>query len=207
MTSQQHVSNRCHWPSPSDASGSKQETPINKPSAIYPSLDFSSSTGLESTSKPTNRSPLCDVIFLVGQREYKNVAYISLETLDAPRATTLLYTTQKSGVRGQGISHHGRNNDRLACPTKCVARRVRHLREQGASPETPSFPTMTMNDNGEKSTANKLRQSSESQQRSYRKYWESDQKKSLVSSLRPGRAKTMLWCARIDTASIQLVGS
>ena len=49
---------------------------------------------------------------------------------------TLVFTTQKNGVRGEVIGL-GRSGNNLVCPVRALVRRVLHLREHGAPPHTP----------------------------------------------------------------------
>ena len=78
---------------------------------------------------------LADVQVWIGSR--------ALDTFTCPDAdllaatfVTLTFTEQKNGVRNETIGH-GRSGHAYLCPVHCVARRVLHLRQHGATSSTP----------------------------------------------------------------------
>ena len=48
----------------------------------------------------------------------------------------LTFTTQKNGVRGEKIGH-GATGDPLLCPKEALRRRMMHLIQHDAPPDTP----------------------------------------------------------------------
>lgn len=158
------------------------------------------------TSNPeSNSTPfrLCDVTFIVQGRRWRGHE-IPLEALGAARSTTLLYTNQKNGVQGQGINQ-GSTTHEVLCPTKTVARRVRHLRENGAPKETPLYTYFD-------ETGSHGQVYSQHLTTALRKAAEDTFSELGIApedisarSLRPGGATAML-CARIDTNIIRIVG-
>lgn len=62
----------------------------------------------------------------------------TIDPADAFRASSvaLTFTEQKNGVKGEKISM-GRSTDKLACPVRCLARRITHLRRHNTSDDCP----------------------------------------------------------------------
>ena len=56
--------------------------------------------------------------------------------IDRTNAVSLVFTTQKNGVKGEVISHN-QTGDPLTCPVKALVRRVKYLRGIGCSAATP----------------------------------------------------------------------
>lgn len=65
-----------------------------------------------------------------------NAVTVPLDLLATATLVLLRFTTQKNGIRDEDI-FHGPTIDPLLCPRKAVARRVTHLRNNNASPDTP----------------------------------------------------------------------
>ena len=51
-------------------------------------------------------------------------------------AISLVFTTQKNGVKGEVITH-GRSGDYLCCPVRALVRRIQYHRQQASPPDTP----------------------------------------------------------------------
>ena len=65
-----------------------------------------------------------------------NASVIPIVSLDAAALVLLRFTNQKNGIRDEDI-FHGPTTDPLICPRKAVARRIQHLRNNNAPPDTP----------------------------------------------------------------------
>ena len=76
-----------------------------------------------------------DTAFLVNGRWVNGT---KVDTTDAfhARSVSLTFTEQKNGVKGERISL-GRSGDSNACPVRCLARRIRHLRRNNAVGDCP----------------------------------------------------------------------
>lgn len=163
---------------------------------------------VDTQDKDSKSAPfrLCDVELHVGKGVH-SAATAPLATLETAWAVTLVYTTQKNSVPNQGITH-GKTKHSVACPTKAVLRRVRHLREHNAPPTTPLY-TYFDSFKGEvrprniysKHITDALRRSAACLE-STLGICPSD---ISARSLRPGGATAML-CANIDRDFTQLVG-
>jgi hypothetical protein len=80
---------------------------------------------------------LKDIIFRIHDRRYP-ASTIPLELLDSVTFLTYTFTEQKNGIRNEEIGL-ARSRDQQACPVRCTANRVRHLRTHLAPPDTPIF--------------------------------------------------------------------
>lgn len=91
----------------------------------------------EYTGTPSDTSPfrLCDARLSVGGC-YLDPATCSDAALQSATFTSLTFTNQKNGVRGEVIGL-GRSKDPNLCPVLAIIRRVLHLRRHGAPPDTP----------------------------------------------------------------------
>ena len=78
---------------------------------------------------------LKDVQFLIGQQTY-NSATASNAVLDQADFVSLLFTTQKNGVKGELIVH-GRTGHPQGCPVAAMYRQVAYLQRHGTTGETP----------------------------------------------------------------------
>jgi hypothetical protein len=88
----------------------------------------------ENQSRPFR---LGDVQLLIDRRWYKGHS-VPLETMAAARSATLCYHNQKNGIRGQGITMGATGHPHI-CPVRTLARRIQHLREHNAPPDTPIY--------------------------------------------------------------------
>jgi hypothetical protein len=91
----------------------------------------------EYTGTQTDNTPfrLEDVQLFVGARRL-DLVRASDADLRAATHASLTFTSQKSGVRGE-VVNHGRSGAMYACPVEAIIRRVLHLRQHGAAPDTP----------------------------------------------------------------------
>jgi hypothetical protein len=80
---------------------------------------------------------LKDIVFRIHDRRYP-ASTIPLELLDSVTFLTYTFTEQKNGIRNEEIGL-ARSRDQQACPVRCTANRVRHLRTHLAPPDTPIF--------------------------------------------------------------------
>lgn len=87
------------------------------------------------TTSDTVPFTLGDVQLFLGH-ERLNIYTASEATLWNATFTTLTFTDQKNGVRGEVVGL-GRSGDLSLCPVRSMIRRVIHLRRNGASPSTP----------------------------------------------------------------------
>lgn len=67
---------------------------------------------------------------------YLDIENCSFAELDSADFVTLIFTTQKNGVKGEVIGH-GRSAHYLCCPVGAVIRRIKHLRTHNAPLNTP----------------------------------------------------------------------
>ena len=88
-------------------------------------------TGTKSTS---TSFCLCEVILSVGYTVFLLAS--SEEDLLTATFTTLVFTTQENGVRGEKIRQATSRNP-LLCPWDALLRRMLHLKNNGADPTTP----------------------------------------------------------------------
>jgi hypothetical protein len=91
----------------------------------------------EYTGTTTDDHPfrLADVKLFVGRRQLDLWLAPTTELLSSTHIS-LVFTNQKNGVRGEVINH-GRSGSPTACPVLATVRQVIHLRENGATPNTP----------------------------------------------------------------------
>ena len=89
-------------------------------------------TGTKSDTTPFRMQ---DVQLFIGSHRI-NPLTASLETIRTATFTTLTFTSQKSGVRGEVIGL-GRSGNPLLCPVQAIVRRITHLRQHNAPYETP----------------------------------------------------------------------
>ncbi|GFH62141.1 hypothetical protein CTEN210_18617 [Chaetoceros tenuissimus] len=78
---------------------------------------------------------LADVKFWIGHQRLNTMTATPTQLLQAT-FVSLTFTTQKNGVRGEviGLACSG---ELYLCPVKALARRVIHLKQHNAAPETP----------------------------------------------------------------------
>ena len=76
-----------------------------------------------------------DVQLFIGSRRL-DLLTAPLADLKASTSTSLTFTNQKNGVRGEIISH-SKSGSLLTCPVTAVTRRIIHLRENNAPLDTP----------------------------------------------------------------------
>jgi hypothetical protein len=81
---------------------------------------------------------LQDVSFGLPNARTINATVITEAELATATTVNLLFTTQKNGVRGETITHGDTTDPRLS-PVQAVARRVCHLRQNNAPPDSPLF--------------------------------------------------------------------
>ena len=87
--------------------------------------------GTDTVTTPFN---LRDIQFLVGNQPFQATT-ASAATCAAATFVSILFTTQKNGVKGESIGHGATGNPR-ACAVASIRRRVAHLRQHGATPDT-----------------------------------------------------------------------
>ena len=81
---------------------------------------------------------LADVRFSTRQRQNLYASTCSLNDVRLAIHVALTFTDQKNCVRGETIGH-GFTGDPYLCPGEAVKRRVLHLRENNAPPDTPLY--------------------------------------------------------------------
>lgn len=86
---------------------------------------------------PSDSTPfhLMDVQLFVGEQRL-NLATATPAQINSATFGTLTFTTQKNGVRGEVIGL-GRSGDSVLCPVAALVRRVIHLKQAQAPPNTP----------------------------------------------------------------------
>jgi hypothetical protein len=90
----------------------------------------------EHTYAPDNRPfHLADVKLFIGNRRL-DLHNDPDADLQAATNVSLVFTTQKNGVRGEVISH-GRSGHVLVCPVRAVIRRIIYLRQRNSPSDTP----------------------------------------------------------------------
>ena len=91
----------------------------------------------EYTATASDNTPfrLADIRLAIGG-QYLDPFLATEADLEAATFVSLTFTTQKNSVRGEVIAL-GRSGDPSLCPVRAVVRRVLHLREHGAVPDTP----------------------------------------------------------------------
>ena len=91
----------------------------------------------EYTATPSDTTPfrIADVR-LASAGTYLDWATTPDHAFSAATFTTLTFTTQKNGVRGEVIGL-GRSGHPHLCPVRAIIRRLLHLRRYGALPDTP----------------------------------------------------------------------
>ena len=87
--------------------------------------------GTDTVSPPFN---LRNIQFFVGDQPTQ-ATIDSATTCAATTFVSLLFTTQKNGVKGELIGH-GTTGHPCACAAASIWRRVAHLRQHGATPDT-----------------------------------------------------------------------
>ena len=90
-------------------------------------------TDSRSDSKPFH---LADVQLFSGPNQRFNLATASAEQIRSANFASLTFTDQKNGVRGEVIGL-GRSGNPHLCPVQSIVRRVLHLRQHNAPPNTP----------------------------------------------------------------------
>lgn len=124
------------------------------------------------------------------------------ENIQRFTVVSLTFSDQKNAVRGEQI-HQRATSHPFLCPVKALGRRVRHLRQHNAPPETPLHtvytPQLTVVTS--KYITNALRWAAQRVEPDTGIEYE------LIStrSLRPGGA-TALLCANVDPSTIGLLG-
>ena len=86
------------------------------------------------TKTVTTPFTLRDIQFFVGNQPFQATT-ASAPTCAAATFGSLLFTTQKNGVKGESIGHGATGHPR-ACAVATIRRRVAHLRQHGATPDT-----------------------------------------------------------------------
>ena len=86
------------------------------------------------TDTVTTPFNLRDIQFFVGNQPFQATT-ASSATCAAATFLSLLFTTQKNGVKGESIGHVATGNPR-ACAVAAIWCRVAHLRKHGATPDT-----------------------------------------------------------------------
>ena len=91
----------------------------------------------EYTLSKTDSDPflLADVQFWIGNQRLNTMTATPAQLLQAT-FVSLTFTTQKNGVRGEVIGL-ARSGEAYLCPVRATARRVFHLRQHNAAPNTP----------------------------------------------------------------------
>ncbi len=79
---------------------------------------------------------LQDVGFKIGARSFPLAHLATFDQLLAATMSTLTFTTQKNGIKGEKLSH-STNGQAEACPVRATLRRVAHLKAHHAPPTTP----------------------------------------------------------------------
>lgn len=84
------------------------------------------------------KHPFClaDVQFKIGHQHFFDAHLATVHQLLAATFTSLTFTTQKNGVKGEKLAHAA-NGQPTACPVRAVTRRVIHLNHHQAPPSTP----------------------------------------------------------------------
>ena len=90
----------------------------------------------EYTATPSDTTPFIADVRLASAGTYLDWATAPDNAFSAPTFTTLTFTTQKNGVRGEVIGL-GRSGHPHLCPVCAITRRLLHLRRHGALPDTP----------------------------------------------------------------------
>lgn len=145
---------------------------------------------------------LIDVTFTSGNTsQLATTATVSF--MQHASSVTLTYTNQKNGVRNEKILH-GRTPHPHLCPVKRLFRRVQHLRQHQAEPNTPLYTVFTTTGLTQVSSHNittALRTSAAATSHL------TNILPSLITArgLRAGGAMALL-CARVDKDEIKLVG-
>jgi len=145
---------------------------------------------------------LSDVEFGV-QTQRIRAHHASMETLGAAGSATLVFSHQKNGVRGEGILH-GRSRHSTVCPVLALLRRVEHLKQNHATPDTPIYTYYT---NGLPNTITSSDITWALRRAAAACFPITGIDPSTISarSLRPGGA-TALLCAQVDTNVTRLIG-
>ena len=156
-------------------------------------------------ARRTQAFRLCDIQFdVAGRLRLATDPSCNDATFLASRRAVLTFADQKNAVRGETITHHA-SGDRVICPVRALARRVRAIRQATLDPTTPiNYVHLPSNDvfyiSGEHVTR-ALRLATT------HVFPQTGIPANLVSarSLRPGGA-TALMCAGVDRDMIQLLG-
>jgi hypothetical protein len=159
---------------------------------------------MDTASHDTLSTPfrLQDVTFIIGEAAYNGTS-IALGAIDSAGWSTLTFSNQKNAVRGEKIGHSRSGHSRL-CPVKLLGKRILHLRQHNAPPETPLYTVYTPNGNRTVTSTlitQNLRHSAAAVQH------QTNVSPITISarSLRAASAMALL-CAKVDKNHIQLVG-
>lgn len=132
-----------------------------------------------------------------------NATIVPLIALNTAALVLLRFTTQKNGIRDEDI-FHGPTTDPLICPRKAVARRIEHLRNNSAPPDTP-LHTVYVNGSAvnisSQSLTTALREALQTMDKSINIL----PKEISTRALRAGGAMA-LFRANVDPENIQLIG-
>jgi hypothetical protein len=79
-----------------------------------------------------------DVRFSTLRRSNLPASTCSLNDVKAANFVALTFSDQKNGVKGETIGHGSTTNPKF-CPVEAIKRRVLHLREHNAAPDTPLY--------------------------------------------------------------------
>ena len=115
----------------------------------------------------------------------------------------MTYTTQKNGVPGESIGH-GRSPDPYVGPIQALARRVEHLRQHNAPPDTPLHAVFS-NGTWKHVTSRDITAALRLAAIANHHICGIDPNEISARGLRAGGAMALL-CARIDPDIIRLVG-
>ena len=147
---------------------------------------------------------LCDVQFLDGCSVYHKATTTDLPTILSAAGSSLTFTTQKNGVRGEVIAS-GTSGDPLCCGTGALKRRVAHLRTHNAPTTSPLAVLYSSHSPPFALRSTDITAALRSMVTAFGAPMGLAPREITSRSLRAGGAQALL-CARVDTDEIKLLG-
>ena len=133
-----------------------------------------------------------------------NAVLITAAALQTAVKVHLNFTTQKNGIPNEAISH-GDSSDPLLLPLKAVRRRVFHLQQAGAPPDTPLYTVCQSNGTSKRVTSSDLTKALRRSCAAIGSTIGLNYNDISARALRAGGAMALLR-AKIDPATMRMVG-
>ena len=159
--------------------------------------------GEHTVTKENTPFKMKDIQFHVGMQRY-NAATIPLELLHAANFVTYTYDTQKNAERNEAIGL-GRSGHGGCCPVEATAQRIRHLRDNNATPDTPIGTYYLPNGRSKTVTSDNITTTLRFSLQHFGTTLGITTKDISARSLRAAGAMALL-CAHVDHDTIKLIG-